>query len=144
MKYLNKILFGVIIIFLFSFGKNDLMISNQISKVVQDTTKFNHQDKFQRWVDDFEKTKVFRFKDEEITDFEMLNTKGKVIQYSEQIILNKRPKYKGKNITYNVSEDKTKKLWFICATIPEMFTGGEIYIIVFKGNCKIIWYYETA
>lgn len=120
------------IIFLGSISCNSQKKLDQkiILNNAQDSMFYYRQMKFQKWTDSFEKEKVFSFKNEEHTDFEIFNTKEKAIEYAKQIISAKYPFVISSNVElkFNISENDNKKIWFISVDIKNT---GQLYLIFF-------------
>ncbi len=109
-----------------------------------DTVNFYFQDKFQNFVTSFIKDKIYLPNEENQNQENFLNNKLQAVEFAKFIIelkLGKKyPKYPKKIF---VSEDKDKNLWFINCDYLNAALGGNVYIIIVKKNCKILFYFET-
>lgn len=136
MKY---ILSSIIFLGLISCNSQKKLNQYIVLTNVQDSMFYFRQMKFQKWTDSFEKGKVFSFKNEEYTDFEIFNTKEKAIEYAKQIISAKYPFIINSKVElkFNISENDNKKIWFVNVDIKNT---GQLYLIFFKGNGKVIFH----
>jgi len=78
-------------------------------------------------------------------DFKILNNKEKARSFGANIALTNYPDLL-KPIRIKCSEDKTGKFWFIIIHVcpSENCFGGELELIVYKNNGKIVWYNHTV
>ena len=75
----------------------------------------------------------------------ILDNKEKAKSFAETLALSKYPNL-SKPIRIKCSEDKTSNFWFLIVHVcpTENCFGGELELIVYKKNCKVIWYYQTS
>ncbi len=127
-----------------SFSKV-LIIKNAKTNILQDTTKFYYQEKFERIVKLFTKDKTLNFKKEEIYGDDILDTEEKALTFAKFIISVKLPKVDPNwPKEYTISQDKTSKLWFINCRFLKAAIGGDVHMIILKNNCKLLYYFKTS
>lgn len=113
-------------------------------KIIIDTTYFSRQERFQNIVNDFQNEKYYIPEIENDPEHRILDTKFKALEFAKFIVkikIGKRiDKYKKK---FTISEDKEKNIWFVNCDILHGGFGGNVYMIIIKKNCKLLYYFET-
>ncbi|MGL2966694.1 hypothetical protein [Flavobacterium sp. XGLA_31] len=130
----------IIITILFLIFSKFQCIAQENNKTI-DSTSFARQKSFQEHVDLLLKTKNLSFEDKKRFYYDVLDTKEKARHFAISLALMNYPKNKFYIEKYiQISEDKTKKLWFITTYLgePHKVNDGELSIIVNKNDCKLI------
>ncbi len=133
----------IILVCFFSFSiyaTNDLNRNNNlISKVVNDTIKFNYKGALQKTVNLFIKKKLYSPINEFIYATDLLKSKEVTEGFAKNLIFIRHPEIKSLPYEFEISEDNSKKLWFVYMEIPGTLDGG-IFMIIIKNNCKVLFF----
>lgn len=147
MKKIIKITLTILLLGLivsFNSFPNQKVFKNNIENEQLDTIHFRLQDKFQEIVDKYVRSKIFNIKNEKVPIESILENKKQAKDFAEGVFKFKYPKYKNpEELVYEIGEDNSKKLWFVLISYPFPTFGGEIYLIIVKNNCKVIYYRQT-
>ncbi len=146
MKKLNKIfillLFIINVDFVYTQTDNNLF-EKEIIQI--DSLNFIKQDNFQAIVNRFKKSKYYIPDIENDKNRQILDDKSKALEFAK-FLMNikfgkKYPNYPKK---YFISEDKDKNLWFITCDFINAALDGNVYMIIVKKNCKLLYYFANA
>lgn len=98
--------------------------------------------KFQNIIFEFNKSGYLNMNNEICCEKDLLNTKNKVIDFSNKLIrdeflfIKKRAK-----ITFKINEDESSKIWFVIANVENTFAySDEIQLIIIKNNSKVLYF----
>ena len=133
----------ILAILLFTSFKNFAQDKNaEKQRIVFDSINFPKQKEFQKHVELLVMNKYLSFEKEKKTNYyDILDTKEKAKMFAINLGLMKYPQSKYYIENYvQISEDKTKKLWFILTQLgqPGKVMDGELSIIVKKNDCSVI------
>ncbi|MBC7524489.1 MAG: hypothetical protein H7239_08645 [Flavobacterium sp.] len=127
-----------------SFQNFSQEIKTGNDKLVIDSLKFPRQKNFQEHVDMLFHNKYLGFEEEKkINYYDILDTPEKAKMFAINLGLMRYPKNKYYIENYvKISEDKTKKLWFIMTRLgePGKVFDGDLSIIVKKNDCSVIMF----
>ena len=124
-------------------GKKDYVIEDfQQNNTVENT--FIFQQKFQAKLDEYVRLKRVNIDKEQIlSPNDGLDTREKAEIFSKTLVAMKFPKCKDSiNKYFEISEDRTGKLWFVSIGLypPGQALDGRVSLIIFKNNCKVLYY----
>ncbi|MFT3793284.1 hypothetical protein [Flavobacterium sp.] len=105
---------------------------------LNDTVKVDYVTRLQKTVDLFIKGKKLFLKKEYLHAVDLFAKTSDAETYAKFLIYNKYPEIKNSPYEFEMSEDKTKKLWFIYMSIPHTL-DGDIYMIMIKNNGEILF-----
>jgi len=119
-------------------------IKAEKDKVVIDSVNFPRQKKFQKHVDMLVENKYLSFEEVKKTNYyDILDTpeKAKMFAINLGLMRYSANKYYIENYV-QISEDKTKKLWFVTTRLgePGKVLDGELSIIFKKNDCSGIMF----
>jgi hypothetical protein len=110
-------------------------------------TEFYLQEELQNFVDTLVNNEYLNFDKEVLKTKTLLDSKDKAIQFAKNLLLLKYPFLKKEEIQFEISEDRTNKLWFVNATFNKnilSMTGKEVQMIIVKMNCKVLYFYVVS
>jgi hypothetical protein len=110
-------------------------------------TEFYLQEELQNFVDTLVNNEYLNFDKEVLNTKTLLDSKDKAIQFAKNLLLLKYPFLKKEEIQFEISEDRTNKLWFVNATFNKnilSMTGKEVQMIIVKMNCKVLYFYVVS
>ena len=143
-NYNKTLIILILLTTIFSYSRN-LNIENNLRFVKQDTNKFYYQDKFERITKIFLNGKKKNYTREDVFGEDILDTKEKALSYAKYLFILNLPKIElNEPIEYKISQDKTSRLWFVNCRIVNAVLGGDVHLIFFKNNCKLLYFYKTS
>lgn len=104
-----------------------------------DSVKFDYEKKLQETVNLFLNKKIFSFEDESFYANDLLGTKDVAETFAKILIFAQYPVIKNSSYELHVSEDNSKKLWFVYVRVPSSL-DGQIFLIIVKNNCKVLFF----
>jgi maltose-binding protein MalE len=98
-------------------------------------TIFHHQDFLQKEVDELEEIGFFKIDDEHLSIEHLLKNKTDLEKYVKLLIEIRNSKSQIEKI--EISEDRTKELWFVCVS-DNAYYGGHTHLVICKKNGKVV------
>jgi hypothetical protein len=128
------------------FGCNSQKNRLKESEIAYEDTIFTFEksakkarERLQITVDLYEKKKLISIEKEYFSLLDLLQTREDVESFAKNLILKRYPEIKNFPEKYDLSEDRTKKLWIYYTEVPCALDGG-IYLVIVKNNCKVVYF----
>ncbi len=146
MKLRNYKILVILLLLTTTFNySNTIDIKYNLSFVKQDTIKFHYQDKFEKIVKIFLNGKKKNYKREDVFGEDILDTEEKALSYAKYLFMINLPKINpSEPVIYTISQDKTSRIWFVNCRLVNAVFGGDVHMIFFKNNCKLLFFYKTS